>query len=647
MSTVPEVIAAAHMGARVLGLSCCTNLAAGVTGEKLSHAEVTETAARVRDSSSRSSTRILERLASGAHERTLIEAARAVRANAHAPYSRYHVGAAVRGDSGKIYVGANVENASYGLALCAERNAIAAAVAAGEKRVTAVAVVTATSPPAAPCGMCRQVLAEFAGDEPAGGAGQRRRRAQRHHARRALAARLPQRRPDMSRLVVAGGTIVDDGRRSPGRGRRRRRRGRAHRVELCRSASDSSLMRAHERIDAGGCIVMPGLVQAHTHLCQTLVPRRRRRPASCSSGCASASGPTRPRSTSAPCAPARGSPCAELLLGGTTAILDMGTVHETDALFDAVAATGMRATIGKAMMDAGDGVPARLRETTRRSLDESDALSARWHGAADGRLRYAYAPRFVLSCTEELLREVGARVHRGARLHTHACEQRGRDRAGAARARRRQHRLPRVARARPARAPPSRTASTPPTTSARRLAASGTHVAHCPSSNLKLGSGIAPIPEMLAQGIHVALGADGAPCNNNLDGFLELRLAALLHKPRAGADGDAGGDGAASWRRAAARPRSASSDEIGSLELGKRADLIVVDPRTPHAAPSFDAVSTLVYAAQSRDVRDVARRRPRCSCATARSPRRPASTAPRWSPSPQAEAARVQARVRA
>lgn len=95
----------------------------------------------------------------------LIDAARAVRKNAHAPYSRYHVGAALRAKSGKIYVGANVENASYGLALCAERSAVAAAVSAGEKQLVAVAVVTATSPPAAPCGMCRQVLAEFGVDD--------------------------------------------------------------------------------------------------------------------------------------------------------------------------------------------------------------------------------------------------------------------------------------------------------------------------------------------------------------------------------------------------------------------------------------------------------------------------------------------------
>ena len=92
----------------------------------------------------------------------LIRAAREARTRAYAPYSRYSVGAAVRGDNGRIYVGANIENASYGLALCAERTAVAAAVMDGCKRIEAVAVVTSTAPPAAPCGMCRQTLAEFA-----------------------------------------------------------------------------------------------------------------------------------------------------------------------------------------------------------------------------------------------------------------------------------------------------------------------------------------------------------------------------------------------------------------------------------------------------------------------------------------------------
>ena len=92
----------------------------------------------------------------------LLSAARAVRRRAHAPYSKFQVGAAVVDERGRIHVGCNVENASYGLTVCAERNAVAAAVAAGARRVRAVAVVTPTRPPGPPCGACRQVLAELA-----------------------------------------------------------------------------------------------------------------------------------------------------------------------------------------------------------------------------------------------------------------------------------------------------------------------------------------------------------------------------------------------------------------------------------------------------------------------------------------------------
>ena len=89
----------------------------------------------------------------------LLAAARAVRRRAHAPYSRFRVGAAVLDERGRVHVGCNVENASFGLTVCAERNAIAAAVAAGAKRLRAVAVVA--DPAATPCGACRQVIAEL------------------------------------------------------------------------------------------------------------------------------------------------------------------------------------------------------------------------------------------------------------------------------------------------------------------------------------------------------------------------------------------------------------------------------------------------------------------------------------------------------
>ncbi len=94
----------------------------------------------------------------------LIDAAREVAKQAYAPYSKFRVGAAVRGTSGSLHVGCNVENASFGLTCCAERNAVFAAVAAGETRLTHVVLYTPTQEPTAPCGACRQVLAEFGSD---------------------------------------------------------------------------------------------------------------------------------------------------------------------------------------------------------------------------------------------------------------------------------------------------------------------------------------------------------------------------------------------------------------------------------------------------------------------------------------------------
>ena len=138
----------------------------------------------------------------------------------------------------------------------------------------------------------------------------------------------------------------------------------------------------------------------------------------------------------------------------------------------------------------------------------------------------------------------------------------------------------------------------------RILADTGTHVAHCPSSNLKLASGFAKIPDLLGLGINVGLAADGAPCNNNLDAFMEMRLAGLIHKPRFGPTAMPARTVFELATLGGAKALGLSQ-QIGSLEVGKQADVTVVDPRTLNATPAADPYSMLVYALSGRDVEHV------------------------------------------
>jgi 5-methylthioadenosine/S-adenosylhomocysteine deaminase len=127
-------------------------------------------------------------------------------------------------------------------------------------------------------------------------------------------------------------------------------------------------------------------------------------------------------------------------------------------------------------------------------------------------------------------------------------------------------------------------------------------VLHCPGSNLKLGSGIAPVVQMRRRGISVSLGADGAACNNRLDMFDEIRLAATLQAVRERPGALSARDAIYMATREGARALDMQS-ELGSVEIGKRADLILVERDRLHVAPDADPWSTIAYASRGSDVR--------------------------------------------
>ncbi|AGC47568.1 N-ethylammeline chlorohydrolase [Myxococcus stipitatus DSM 14675] len=358
-------------------------------------------------------------------------------------------------------------------------------------------------------------------------------------------------------------------------------------------------------VDVTGKMVLPGLIHGHLHACQTLF-RGRADSRELLDWLRECIWPFEASHDAASMRASADLTFAELIRSGATAALDMGSVHHYDAVFESARDSGFRLVGGKAMMDTGVGVPAGLLESTAESLAESLALLERWHGTHEGRLRYAFAPRFVLTCTPELLREV-VRLsrERGVRIHTHASENSKETEAV------RQY-----------------TGGRDNVDYFHTVGLMGQHVTlahcvwlsdeeqslvretrtvvcHCPGSNLKLASGIAKVPELLDAGVPVALGSDGAPCNNTLDIFHEMRLAAVLHNPRVGPCAMTPMRVLEMATLHGARALGLE-DEVGSLEVGKRADITVVDVSGLHAGPTAeDPLSPLVHSARASDVTHV------------------------------------------
>jgi cytosine/adenosine deaminase-related metal-dependent hydrolase len=290
----------------------------------------------------------------------------------------------------------------------------------------------------------------------------------------------------------------------------------------------------------------------------------------------------------------------ECIESGVTTVIDHLSVHHAEEALEAAVASGVRARAGKVLMDTN--APDGLRQDTERALAESEGLIWNYHGADGGRIRYAVTPRFAVTCTDECLRGCRelADAYDGVRIHTHASENTDEiavveDRTG----KRNVEYLHEVGLT----GEDVILAHCVHTDERERkiIAETGTHVTHCPSSNMKLASGIAPVEDYLARGVTVALGNDGPPCNNTLDPFTELKQASLLAKVD-GRDPTAV-DAPTALRMATLNgAQAAGFDRAGALREGWRADVLGVDTDLARATPLHDPIGHLVFAAHGDDV---------------------------------------------
>lgn len=344
---------------------------------------------------------------------------------------------------------------------------------------------------------------------------------------------------------------------------------------------------AQRIVDCEGHILMPGLVNAHTHLPMTLLRGR-------------GEGLPLQRWLQEQISPLEGQltedmiywgallAAAEMIRSGSCAFNDM--YFHVDAIAEAMGNSGLRGLIGPTIVSPFD----QTKRNARFSVYE------KWHSKYNDRLRFAVAPHAEYSCDGGTLKNCIAFARDlGAPLHIHISEtaqehQVCKDRNGG-------------------KTPVQLLDSLGGLEGAllahcvhiekqdmRLIAEKGAVVLHNPQSNLKLGSGIAPVPAMLAQGCKVALGTDGAASNNNLDMFEELRLAATLHK---GVHQDPLLIGVQqALDMATAHGADAIGFESGRLEMGKLADIVMIDAHSPAMLPGHDPAADLVYSASSGDV---------------------------------------------
>jgi 5-methylthioadenosine/S-adenosylhomocysteine deaminase len=287
----------------------------------------------------------------------------------------------------------------------------------------------------------------------------------------------------------------------------------------------------------------------------------------------------------------------EMLKSGTTTFADM--YDNMDRVAEGVVQSGMRAVLSRGVIGLCS------REEQIRKLKEAVEFVSRWHGGAGGRITAMFSPHSAYTCPKDYLIQIIEKARElKLPIHTHLSEtEREVEQTVREHGERTVHFLNRIG------------LFDGPTLVAHAvhvdeseldvLAEKDVKVSHNPISNLKLGSGIAPVPKMLKKGITVSLGTDSSASNNNLDLFEELRMVALLHKGVHQEPTLIPASQALEMATLGGARALFLENEIGSLETGKKADLIVLDIDQPHYTPTNNLLSHVVYAGRGSDVKHV------------------------------------------
>lgn len=353
---------------------------------------------------------------------------------------------------------------------------------------------------------------------------------------------------------------------------------------------------ADKTIDADGKLLIPGLVNTHTHLSMTLF-RGFADDLRLETWLNDYIWPLEAHLNGEYCYAGALLGCVEMIRSGTTTLNDM--YFYMDHVAEAIKETGLRAIISHGMIDFDDV------EKRKAEIKESKRIIRKCHGMADGRIKVALGPHSPYTCSRNLLEEVrGLADKYGVLIHIHVAETEGE----VQQVLEKHGKRPFVYLDEIGFLGEDVVAAHAVWLSSSEihiLKSKGVKLSHNPTSNMKLASGIAAVEKLLGEGVCVSLGTDGAASNNNLDLIEEMKIAALLQKIKNMDPTSL--DAGKVFEMATVNGAAALglANEIGSIKVGKKADLVLINIRRSHLTPWRNPISHLVYSASGCDVETV------------------------------------------